>query len=173
MIRTALYISIALLSAMVTGCSSNSVIDSEDPEPTDVTPLRFSSSSVGNMETRLARASQALTSDFLVSTYKAYKTGNQQTVMEQYQALYQPDGWSGTGAKWNTVGGTGDGFYQNPIREILGSLCLPLRIHRYRSSSYPRQCCHDRLYRDRPTTQDKAKPLHPDCNRRRGNPCIY
>ncbi len=110
--HTAIHISIALLSALASGCSSNSLVEEEEPISPDATPMRFSIPSVGNMETRSTRASQALTSDFLVSTYKAYRTGSQQTVMEQYQALYQQDGWSGTGAKWNTVGGTGDGFYQ-------------------------------------------------------------
>lgn len=123
--RTAAYISIALLSAMATGCSSNSVIEREEPETPDGTPMRFSIPSVGNMETRSTRASQALTSDFLVSTYKAYKTGSQQTVMEQYQALYQQDGWSGTGAKWNTVGGTGDGYYQTQYEKYWDLSAFP------------------------------------------------
>lgn len=126
--RTAAYISIALLSAMASGCSSNSVINNEEPETPDGTPMRFSIPSVGNMETRSTRASQALTSDFLVSTYKAYKSGGQQTVMEQYQALYQQDGWSGTGAKWSTVGGTSDGFYQTQYEKYWDLSAFPTNL---------------------------------------------
>ncbi len=126
--RTVAYLSIALLTAVASGCSSNSLINEEEPDTPDVTPMRFSAPSVGNMETRSTRASQALTSDFLVSAYKAYATSGQQTVMEQYQALFQQDGWSGTDAKWNTVGGTADGYYQNQLEKYWDLSAFPYQF---------------------------------------------
>lgn len=78
------------------------------------------------METRTTtRASSALASDFLVSVYKAYKTGGQQTVMDQYQARYIASGWSGTAAKWNTVGTTADDFYKNQTEKYWDTSAFP------------------------------------------------
>ena len=97
---------IATLTA--TACSSSS-LEEDGPSVPSGTPLLFSTPYVGSMATR---ATEALASDFLVSGYKSFGATGQQTVMEQYQALYSTDAWGGTGTKWSTVGTTSDGFYK-------------------------------------------------------------
>ena len=119
-------ISILFTALLATACSSSSSPEEQQTITPTGSPMRFSTPSVGNMETRGAtRASHSLASDFLVSVYKSYKTSAQQTVMSQYQARYTASGWSGTGANWNTVGITTDGFYQEQTEKYWDTAAFP------------------------------------------------
>ena len=111
--------------AVLASCSSNTMSEEEQQIEPAGTPMRFSAPAVGKMDTRVTRASESLTTGFLVSTYKGYGTTDRQEVMKQYEALYQPDGWSSTGAKWNTVGTTADGFYQTQYEKYWDTSAFP------------------------------------------------
>lgn len=105
------YIPFILLSALAASCTSNaSSEDSDSIQPGSVA-MQFAAPSIGSVE---SRATESLTSDFLVSTYKFYKTTGQQTVMNQYQAKYSVNAWNSS-SHWETVGETADGFYQQQL----------------------------------------------------------
>ena len=92
-------IAVLLLSA----CTSNSVleeieeIDINGTDPLIYTCLTSDNEQINN-STRANSGSQPLTTDFLVSTYKLYNLGNQQTVMHNYHVEYKTSGtaWDGT-----------------------------------------------------------------------------
>lgn len=101
-----------VLLLALAACSSDSG-DGGDPIPsTGNDPMRFTSLAKGTEaelpQTR-ASSSEALTTGFLVSTYK-WLGSEMQTVMPQYEAKYNN---SSSAPKWNIYGMTSDGFYQN------------------------------------------------------------
>ena len=102
------YITITLLSALAAGCSSSASNEATDPVAPNAVAMQFGTPSIGTVE---SRATESLTTDFLVSAYKSYKTSAQQTVMNQYQAKYSVNAWNNS-SHWETAGGTSDGFYQ-------------------------------------------------------------
>lgn len=85
------------MAATLSACSSNSTIE----EIVDITgstdPMRFTITKESENQPS-TRASQPLSSGFMVSCYKHYASANQQTVMPQYEVLYHTSGtaWDGT-----------------------------------------------------------------------------
>ena len=115
----------AAFAAMLASCSSNTLSEDTTKQEEDPgTPMRFSAPAVGTMESR-TRASEALKSGFLVSTYKNYGSTAQQTVMDQYEAKYQSDAWTTTNTSWTTVGTTSDGFYQEQFEKYWDTSAYP------------------------------------------------
>ena len=115
----------AAFAAMLASCSSNTLSEDTTKQEEDLgTPMRFSAPAVGTMESR-TRASEALKSGFLVSTYKNYGSTAQQTVMDQYEAKYQSDAWTTTNTSWTTVGTTSDGFYQEQFEKYWDTSAYP------------------------------------------------
>ena len=115
----------AAFAAMLASCSSNTLSEDTTKQEEDPgTPMRFSAPAVGTMESR-TRASEALKSGFLVSTYKNYGSAAQQTVMDQYEAKYQSDAWTTTNTSWTTVGTTSDGFYQEQFEKYWDTSAYP------------------------------------------------
>ena len=115
----------AAFAAMLASCSSNTLSEDTTKQEEDLgTPMRFSAPAVGTMESR-TRASEALKSGFLVSTYKNYGSTAQQEVMKQYEAKYKEDSWNTTNTKWTTVGTTSDGFYQEQFEKYWDTSAYP------------------------------------------------
>ncbi len=116
----------AAFAAMLASCSSNTMSEDTTKQEEELgTPMRFSAPAVGTMESR-TRASEALKSGFLVSTYKNYGSNtSQQEVMKQYEAKYKEDSWNTTNTKWTTVGTTTDGFYQEQFEKYWDTSAYP------------------------------------------------
>ena len=115
----------AAFAAMLASCSSNTLSEDTTKQEEDLgTPMRFSAPAVGTMESR-TRASEALKSGFLVSTYKNYGSTAQQEVMKQYEAKYKEDSWNTTNTKWTTVGTTSDDFYQEQFEKYWDTSAYP------------------------------------------------
>lgn len=118
----------AAFAAMLASCSSNTMSEDTTKQEEDLgTPMRFSAPAVGTMESR-TRASEALKSGFLVSTYKNYGSTAQQEVMKQYEAKYKEDSWNTTNTKWTTVGTTSDGFYQEQFEKYWDTSAYPYKF---------------------------------------------
>ncbi len=114
----------AALAATISSCSSNTMSEVQEAPEENGTPMRFSAPAVGTMESR-TRATTALNSGFLVSTYKNYGAASQQEVMKQYEAKYSQDSWNVSNTKWNTVGTTSDGFYQDQYEKYWDTSAYP------------------------------------------------
>lgn len=86
------FLTIALLAA----CTSEKVLEEEQDISGSTDPMRFTVTKE-NL-TPAQRASNPLTSGFMVSCYKLYNHLNQQTVMPQYEVRYHTTGtaWDGT-----------------------------------------------------------------------------
>ena len=76
-------------------CSSDTTLKKTDESTDSTDPLTFTCQLTQDAQTR---AATTLTSDFIVSTYKAYATSEQQTVMDRYYVEYKTTGsaWEGT-----------------------------------------------------------------------------
>ena len=95
-IHNHIYLLLAL--AAFASCGSNEVIEKVEEITKDGTdPMRFGKISEIASSTR---ASSDLTSDFLVSTYKAFGAANQHVVMDKYIVKYSVDAWNNT-SKWD------------------------------------------------------------------------
>lgn len=102
-----------VLLLALAACSSDSG-DGGDPIPsTGNDPMRFTSLAKGTEaelpQTR-ASSSEALTTGFLVSTYKQPSTGAQQTVMNKYEAKYHSPN------QWDIYGSTPSFWQQQDVR---------------------------------------------------------
>ena len=83
-------------------CGSDKTIEEIQEITKDGTdPLRFGK--ISETTSSATRASSDLTSDFMVSTYKAYNKSSQQVVMDKYIVKYSVDGWNNT-SKWDYTG---------------------------------------------------------------------
>lgn len=97
----------------LTACTSDKIIE----EVQDITEskdlMRFSGLNMDEEQAPASRAQQRpLTTGFAVSTYKAYNSPTQQTVMQDYRVDYRVDGWSNE-AEWyydNVTGYDGTQF---------------------------------------------------------------
>lgn len=80
----------------MSACSSESTIEKIEEINASNDPMRFTTTEEKQSQPA-TRASQALTSGFMVSCYKHYGSDNQQTVMPQYEVLYHVtgDAWNG------------------------------------------------------------------------------
>lgn len=87
------------MAAILSACTAHSTI--EEITEIDINgkdPLAFTClTEDSEREHNTTRAAQALTTDFMVSTYKAYQLTNQYPVMEQYHVEYKTSGtaWDG------------------------------------------------------------------------------
>lgn len=89
-----------LLSALLlTACASDRIIEEERDITESKDPMLFSGVGMEEENAHPTRASQPLTTGFVVSTYKAYKSAKQQTVMQDYKVDYSVDGWNND-SKW-------------------------------------------------------------------------
>lgn len=93
----------ALAVLFVMSCSKSGVIEEiHEIEPTGIDALKFTCQTQENETKQVApqsmtRAAQALTTGFIVNTYKAYGLSNQFTVMDAYNVEYKTTGtaWDG------------------------------------------------------------------------------
>lgn len=88
----------ALGVLLFSACSSDSVIEEiREIDVNGTDKLAFTCLKQDVEQTTRAQ-SQALTTDFMVSTYKAFSTTSQQTVMQKYEVEYRTSGtaWDGT-----------------------------------------------------------------------------
>lgn len=83
------------MAAMLTACSSESTPDGVEDISGSTDLMRFTITK--ESQAAGTRASQPLTSGFMVSCYKHYASPNQQTVMPQYEVRYHVSGdaWNG------------------------------------------------------------------------------
>lgn len=92
-----LYITTAI-ATLVSGCSSESVIEPEKENISGSTDLmRFTITQEQQSKAATSRASTPLETGFMVSCYKHYDTANQQTVMPQYEVRHHTSGTSWDG----------------------------------------------------------------------------
>lgn len=119
-----IFILLAIMSLV--SCSSDKIIE-EQEQPMSTDPMRFGVPSVGDIvqtKTVTRATAEELKSGFLVSAYKNRGTGSQQTVMNQYEAIYKQDDWY-QNSQWGTVGTTADGFYQNQLEKYWDYSAFP------------------------------------------------
>lgn len=90
----------ALAVLLFISCSSNSTVEEIEEINQSTDPLNFTCLTEGNETEHASRAagSSPLTSDFMVSTFKAYNLTSQYTVMDKYHVEYKTSGtaWDGT-----------------------------------------------------------------------------
>lgn len=90
----------ALAVLLFISCSQNSTIEEIEEINLSTDPLNFTCLTEGNETEHATRAagSSPLTSDFMVSTFKAYGLTSQYTVMDNYHVEYKTSGtaWDGT-----------------------------------------------------------------------------
>lgn len=102
-----------VLLLALAACSSDSGDDGDPIPSTGNDPMRFTSLAKGTEaelpQTR-ASSSEALTTGFLVSTYKQPSTGAQQTVMNKYEAKYHSPN------QWDIYGSTPSFWQQQDVR---------------------------------------------------------
>ena len=87
----------ALCVLLIISCSSDTTLSETDEGGTDSTdPMSFTCQMTQSEQ--LTRAVTLLQSDFAVSTYKAFATSRQYTVMERYHVEYKTTGsaWEGS-----------------------------------------------------------------------------
>lgn len=109
-----LYIYIVTTILSLSACSTNSVVeeipDTPQPSPTESTDLLLftgASEEMTSSTRAVTRASSMLRNGFLVSTYKAFGTKVQQSVMDKYIVEYKEnrDDWNGVVvSNWNYIG---------------------------------------------------------------------
>lgn len=89
------YILFIILLATLSACSSEGTFKEEGDISGSTDPMRFSIAK--ESQPAGTRASNALTSGFMVSCYKNFASANQQTVMPQYEVRYHTSGtdWNG------------------------------------------------------------------------------
>ena len=82
---------------MLSCTSSNTLEDVTEIDTNGKDPLNFTCLTEDSEKEHVTRASQPLTSDFMVSTYKAYGLNTQYPVMEGYHVEYKTSGtaWDG------------------------------------------------------------------------------
>lgn len=97
MISRAYILYIILMAATLSACSSESTLERVEEINASNDPMCFTITKE-NQSSSATRASQPLTSGFMVSCYKNYNTENQQTVMPRYEVRYHTSGtaWDGT-----------------------------------------------------------------------------
>lgn len=85
------------LAAILSACSSESTINEVEDISGSTDPLRFTIVKESEAQMPGTRASQPLTSGFMVSCYKNYAEANQQVVMSKYEVRYHVtgDAWNG------------------------------------------------------------------------------
>lgn len=87
---------------LLVSCSSDNVIEEIEEIKASNDPMKFTCNIQDNPSA--TRASQSLTSDFLVSTYKAFGSSGQQIVMDEYIVKHSTSGsdWDGnTSHNWD------------------------------------------------------------------------
>lgn len=85
-------------------CSSDKVIEQVEEEEVSADPMRFTCNVQENISTTRAAYLQ---DDFIISTYKSYKSASQQTVMDTYRVKHTTTGtdWDGNVKdNWSYVG---------------------------------------------------------------------
>lgn len=130
-----LYIYIVTTILSLSACSTNSVVEEIPDTPIKPStesdePLRFTGATEDMTATTKAFTRSAmLNSGFYVSTYKAFGTKEQQTVMDKYTVAYSEkrDDWNGVVvSNWNYIG-TYNGKVQDEKYWDLAS--YPYRFH--------------------------------------------
>lgn len=83
---------------MLTACTTETSFQEVEDITGSTDPMTFTVTRESQMHSASTRASQPLTSGFMVSCYKHYDTANQQTVMPRYEVRYHTTGtaWDGT-----------------------------------------------------------------------------
>lgn len=95
------YILSALMLTILSACSSTEELEKVENEAASTDPLTFTciaQEAEQEAATRANGSPSLLTSDFMVSTYKAFAQSGQQTVMSNYHVEYKTSGnaWDGT-----------------------------------------------------------------------------
>ena len=133
-------------------CSSDTTLKKTDESTDSTDPLTFTCQLTQDAQTR---AATTLTSDFIVSTYKAYATSEQQTVMDRYYVEYKTTGsaWEGTNRPYwdyTSVPGQYEKFWDYshfPYRfhAIAPNCCAKATEAIFRCSLSTEACCNSSL----------------------------
>lgn len=116
---------------LMASCSSDKVIEEiEEIKPSN-DPMRFNGISAVEESSATRAGNVVYANDFLVSSYKAFGTGSQQTVMDRYEVKKKTSGsdWYGSTTSWGYVGTMSNGFYKDQIERYWDYNAYPYRFH--------------------------------------------
>lgn len=118
---------LATAALLLTACVNDRVLEEERDITESTDPMRFSGQGVDEDNAHISRASTPLTTGFVVSTYKAFPTDKQQTVMQDYRVDYRVDGWNNN-SLWEYAGV--DGFqHDEQFLKFWDYANFPYRFH--------------------------------------------
>jgi len=121
----------ALTALVLTGCASDSTIESVDDAAIHQDPMLFGSVNDYDQITRTDYSiPNLLRQNFLTSVYKRYGEQDQQTVMPMYEVSYEPYTTSdGEQVSWNYISGQSEHrFYQTQYERFWDAQAYPYRF---------------------------------------------